>query len=623
VHKPVVFRFGLLLTVLAVSAGLTAWSVHRLRANDARVAHAHLVLERIESVLSLVKDAETGQRGFLLTHDQQYLSPYRQALDPGPDGLTSTLDDLRRETADGGTRRALLDALENQARWKLDELARTVRLGEAGHWDEAVNLVREGHGRRVMDDLRRIAADMRQEEERLLGVRQRESQASAGLAYLTIALGAAVALALGAAAFRLTLTDQARQRRAEEDARRIVTILESITDATFAVDHNWRFIYVNSRWEQQFRRRRDEVVGRNLWEVFPRDLGTVLEETYRRVVREQAQATIEILSPYAERWVEVRAFPGDDGLVTYIHDIDDRKRAEIALQQERDELEARVRARTADLMAANERLTAEVEERRRAEERVSQLNTELQRSNGELQQFATVASHDLQEPLRKIQAFGDRLRLRSADQLGDQGRDYLERMQNAAARMSTLINDLLAFARVTTRAQPFVPVDLATVAREVVGDLEGRLQHSGGRVELGDLPQVVADPLQMRQLLQNLIGNALKFRRPDVPPVVQVFGRLSEEAPQPGSNGEARTWCELLVSDNGIGFEEKYLDRIFDVFQRLHSRSEYEGTGMGLAISRKIVERHGGRITARSTPGHGATFVVSLPVPPPERSDIP
>ena len=171
----------------------------------------------------------------------------------------------------------------------------------------------------------------------------------------------------------------------------------------------------------------------------------------------------------------------------------------------------------------------------------------------------------------------------------------------------------------TTKAQPFAPVDLAQVAREVVSDLEGRLQQTGGRVEVGDLPTVEADPTQMRQLLQNLIGNALKFHRPGVPPVVQVHGRVlpatADADGQPRAPARARSPCE----DNGIGFDEKYLDRIFKVFQRLHGRGEYEGTGMGLAICRKIVERHGGTITARSTPGRGATFVVTLPCQPTPR----
>jgi signal transduction histidine kinase len=267
------------------------------------------------------------------------------------------------------------------------------------------------------------------------------------------------------------------------------------------------------------------------------------------------------------------------------------------------------------LEKANTQLTAEIAERRRVEVELKVHMDQLERSNHELQDFAYVASHDLQEPLRKIRTFGDRLTAQCAEALGDRGRDYLARMQQAAARMQTLIEDLLTFSRVTTKAQPFRSVDLTRVAHEVVDDLEVRLEQSGGRVVVEALPAIEADPLQMRQLLQNLLGNALKFHRPDVPPVVTVRSRRSP-GEAAGADGIVATpeRCELLVEDNGIGFDEKYLDRIFAPFQRLHGRGEYEGTGIGLAVCRKIAERHGGRITATSTPGQGATFSVTLPV---------
>jgi PAS domain S-box-containing protein len=260
------------------------------------------------------------------------------------------------------------------------------------------------------------------------------------------------------------------------------------------------------------------------------------------------------------------------------------------------------------------KVTRDVTQRREAEEKLQAFAAQLERSNRELQEFASVASHDLQEPLRKIQAFGDRLQSKYTEALGDQGRDYLERMQAAAGRMRSLINDLLSFSRVATKAQPFGPVDLGQVAREVLSDLEGLIEQTGARVEVDGLPTVETDPTQMRQLLQNLIGNALKFHRSGERPVVQVHGR-----PVPAPEGDVAAdppLCQITVQDNGIGFDEKYLDRIFGVFQRLHGRDEYEGTGMGLAICRKIVERHGGSITARSTPGRGATFLVTLPLTP-------
>ena len=230
-------------------------------------------------------------------------------------------------------------------------------------------------------------------------------------------------------------------------------------------------------------------------------------------------------------------------------------------------------------------------------------NIELARSNGELEQFASVASHDLQEPLRKVQTFGDQLERRHSDALDDEAKDYLRRMRNASARMSVLIDDLLRFSRVTTHAKPHVPVDLDRVAADVVQDLEARVTESGGHVDLGALPRVQADPTQMRQLLQNLIGNALKFHRPGVPPEVRVH---AVDAPSDGM-------VAFAVSDNGIGFESDYEERIFRVFERLHPRDVYAGTGIGLALCRKIAERHGGAITGVGRPGEGSTFTVVLP----------
>jgi PAS domain S-box-containing protein len=243
---------------------------------------------------------------------------------------------------------------------------------------------------------------------------------------------------------------------------------------------------------------------------------------------------------------------------------------------------------------------------------------ELRRSNHELQNFSAAASHDLQEPLRKIQAFADRLRTGYAGRLDAQGLDYLERMLGAAQRMQALIDNLLNYADVTLRAQPFQPVDLAATVREVLSDLETVIEQAGAQIEVGPMHSLSADPTQMRQLLQNLLSNALKFRRPDVPPRVRVHSELV-----PASAGGASV-CRIVVEDNGIGFDEKYRERIFQPFQRLHGRAEYGGTGIGLAIVHKIVERHDGEVTALSRPQQGTTFIVTLPLrmlEPPRRQD--
>jgi signal transduction histidine kinase len=227
---------------------------------------------------------------------------------------------------------------------------------------------------------------------------------------------------------------------------------------------------------------------------------------------------------------------------------------------------------------------------------------ELERSNMELDQFASIASHDLQEPLRKVRTFTERVAVTEAEQLSEHGRDYLERANSAAARMQRLIEDLLTYSRVATHGRSFAAVDLAQLATEVLEDLETAVERVGATVLVGALPTIYADELQMRQLIQNLLANALKFHRDGATPEVSIAGVVH--------NGTA----EITVRDNGIGFDPQYSDRIFRVFERLHGRSEYDGTGIGLALCRKIAERHGGTVVADGVPNAGATFTVAIPV---------
>ena len=253
-------------------------------------------------------------------------------------------------------------------------------------------------------------------------------------------------------------------------------------------------------------------------------------------------------------------------------------------------------------------LEALVEQRTRE---IQVYSDELKRSNRELQDFAFVASHDLQEPLRKIRTFGDRLSSRYADKLGEGGIDYIARMQNAAQRMSTLIENLLAFSRVTTRAKEFESVDLNLLLADIMDDLQIAIEEKSARIHHPDqLPTIQADASQIKQLLQNLISNALKFVAEGTSPVIQL------------SCNETESQIEIRIQDNGIGFEEQYTDRIFTPFQRLHGKDEYAGTGIGLAICRRIVERHGGTLTAVSQPNEGATFIIELPKVPPKLTDI-
>jgi signal transduction histidine kinase len=253
------------------------------------------------------------------------------------------------------------------------------------------------------------------------------------------------------------------------------------------------------------------------------------------------------------------------------------------------------------------------QERERLIGQLQDVGSRLEESNRELEGFAVTASHDLKEPLRKILLFSDRLKDKYSQQVGEQGRDYLDRMQNAAIRMQSLIDGLLTLSKVTSSAHSPVPVDLAEAAKEALSDLEPRIEQAGGCVQIDELPTIDGDPLQLRLLMQNLISNAVKFRAPDRPPVVRVFS-LTEQDDGRLSGPPDEKVCRIAVQDNGIGFDEQHADRIFGIFERLQSRSEYDGTGIGLATCRKIAERHGGTITATSSPGEGSRFVVTLPV---------
>ncbi|GAB2581531.1 GAF domain-containing sensor histidine kinase [Spirosoma areae] len=283
---------------------------------------------------------------------------------------------------------------------------------------------------------------------------------------------------------------------------------------------------------------------------------------------------------------------------------------QIAAQQRIEESENRYR-----------NLSDELEQQVQARTRSLQESVyDLQRSNANLQQFAYVASHDLQEPLRKIQSFGDLLRTRHAAELGE-GIDLLTRMQTAAARMSVLIKDLLAFARISIRQESDLPVSLNQVIDTVLQDLDMPIREASAQLYVVPLPVVQGNYRQLEQLFQNLLSNALKFRRMDssgvpVPPQIRVSTQSVAATELPSLVSPARKtkmYHRIEVTDNGIGFDEKYLDRVFQVFQRLHTKNEFSGTGIGLAICEKVVINHGGAITAVSQPGQGTTFQVYLP----------
>ncbi len=275
------------------------------------------------------------------------------------------------------------------------------------------------------------------------------------------------------------------------------------------------------------------------------------------------------------------------------------KRSAEFLQRAKEELEIQVAARTEELRDANAHLAVELDERRRAEQRLAQYASDLARSNAELEQFAYVASHDLQEPLRMVASFTQLLARRYQGQLDKDADEFIGFAVDGATRMQTLINDLLVYSRVGTRGKPFLPVDCGEVLKMALDNLASSVEESGAVITHDPLPTVPGDEVQLTQLFQNLIANAIKFRGRETP---RIHVSAARQGPQ---------WI-FAVRDHGIGIAPEHQERIFMIFQRLHHRSEYPGTGIGLAICKKIVERHGGRIWVESKPGRGATFYFSL-----------
>lgn len=347
------------------------------------------------------------------------------------------------------------------------------------------------------------------------------------------------------------------RRFAERQSR----IFESITDAFFTLDRKWRFTYVNQRSEELLRESRNDLLGNTIWDMFPAAIGSEFERQYHHAVTTGESVSFEAYYAPLSNWLEVSAYPSDEGLAVYYRSIN----ARIQAQQKLEETLA-----------------------------------ELERSNRELQDFAFVASHDLQEPLRKIQTFSGRL-LARPDRFDDQEQDYLQRMQSAARRMQSLIQDLLTYSRVTTKAQPLTVCDTGRILNEVLQDMETVVSRENAVIETSPLPPITGDATQIRQVFQNLLSNAVKFHKPDQHPRVLVYPEHSTED----------HWT-LVVSDNGVGFDKRYSDKLFHPFQRLHKQA-FPGTGIGLAIVKKILDRHGATVTVESEVDHGTTFRIHFP----------
>ncbi len=346
----------------------------------------------------------------------------------------------------------------------------------------------------------------------------------------------------------------------------------------------------------------DTLQGRNVFEILPPVLATERMQYVERAIQTGTtqcydyEVEIDGVTQYEEARISVI---NNDELLVIVRDISDRKQTEAALREARDYLELRVQERTQELSNVNASLQSEIAERLAAQRRLEQLTLDLQRSNQELEQFAYVASHDLQEPLRTITSYTQLLAKRYQGQLDDRADRYVHFIVDGATRMQQLIRDLLTYSKVGRRELKCQPTDCNVILQRVMQDLQRAIAESGCTIHYPTLPTVMAEASQLSLLFQNLIGNAIKYRR-DVAPTVEISAIQGD-----------RHWL-FRIQDNGIGIEPQYRDRIFEIFQRLHTSDEYSGTGLGLAICKKIVERHGGQIGVESDYGQGSVFYFTI-----------
>lgn len=539
------------------------------------------------------------------------------------------------------------------------------------------------------------------------------------------------------------LTRQLREQMAREQAaradataerNRATNILESITDGFFALDRNWCFTYVNSQAERLLQRKRQDLLGKNIWNEFPEAMSTSFYQNYHRALAEQISLEFEEFYPPLNVWFTVHTYPAKDGLSVYFQDITERKRAQQELQRQyqRSQLFAEVALKirqSLDLEEILQTTVAEIQSILQADrvliyrlwadgtgsgvaeavlpgwssvlgyrfpeevfpseywdkycqgrirniadvtseqenvapclikfvqqfqvkaklvvpilikselwglliahqcdrtrhwtsfesellqqladqigiavaqaqllEQETRQRQELTQSNAELQQFAYIASHDLQEPLRMVTSYLQLLERRYKDHLDESANDFIRYAVEGAARMKTLINDLLAYSRIETQGKSFQHVDCNEILKQAIANLKIAIEDNQAVITWDDLPEVMADNTQLIQLFQNLISNAIKFRGEN-PPTIHISAEPQNE-----------NWL-FRVRDDGIGIDPQYAERIFVIFQRLHSRTEYAGTGIGLAICKKIIGRHDGKIWVESEPGKGSTFCFTL-----------
>ena len=570
------------------------WQYRRIQDNGVIIRHTNLVLYQTQEVLNDEVQYELDVRNFLLTGDSTFLDRAGDSVRL----LPSKIATLKQLTADNPRQQVRIDSLSTYITRNRSILENAMILSRAGDFEEAAGLISSeattGYSYRIQHMLNQMAL----EERGLLDLRRGHNQDRASqLQGILWALIAAVAI-LAFVTFRKIRVDLAREKRAREQLRHFnIELKDEVKRQTAnlqASEHKYKtlfyksplpkwiydedtldFLEVNDMAIRNYGYSREEFLGMTILDIRP-------EEDKDRLIKD-----VE----------DVRGHPGEnrDGQWRHV-----KRNGEI--------IDVDITAHPIDFEGHRARMVIinDITERRLYENQLQQLNTDLAKragelasSNGELERFAYIASHDLQEPLRMVSSFLQLLQKRYGGQLDAKADQYIHYAVDGAERMKALIMDLLEYSRVGTGKEGFGWIDTSIVLREVGDIFREKIIDARALIEIGEMPRVLGDKVQLTQLFQNLLSNALKYHS-DQAPVIKI---KAEE--------EASHW-QFSISDNGIGIDPQFFDKIFIIFQRLHNKSDYSGTGIGLAICKKIVERHGGHIWVESAPEKGTTFYFTI-----------
>lgn len=596
-----IFFLGILVVLISVAL-LTFSNLNNYMDEVRLIRHSNRVLTAIQTVMFSVRDAETGHRGYQLTRDTTYLEPYYESLRQLPQQI-ATLDSL---LADDEVQLRRADTLESKIENQfaiISQILSNARRSSLYMDRYESSLLAQGKDNMTL--IRKLAQEITDYEEakfRHLISNETDFRTTAPIALLLYTL-----VALAAVTFLFTrVLDSLRSRdQAEERLRESIENLRKeglareerelvLSEAeTLANMGSWK-------WYQSTG---SIVWSVGLYPIFNKEPGTqpTWESFLEHVHPEDKKAATEFFEQVKARSGRVET--------NYRIDVGGRFRYLMVVAHPKEN----PGTHQVDILG----IVLDLTEQKVYEGQLQQFTAELQRSNQDLEQFAYVASHDLQEPLRKIRAFGDRLAAKYQSVLESQGSDYISRMQSAAARMQILIEELLSFSRVSRPGFETETLNMNAIIDEIRDDLETQIRREEATMTVGKLPGVRGERSQIKRLLQNLISNSVKFHKDGRGSHVDVSGRIVRGADvQSEFNVQLPKlkYAQIEVKDDGIGFDERYLEKIFTIFQRLHGRTEYEGTGIGLAICRRIVANHGGFITARSEENKGSVFIVILPI---------